>query len=178
MASPGNLHCANCISTLSFPIDQINTLWSTIQELAFYLRRRWLVTKTLTNGGPQDQQQMHPQHQSVNLRPYSISPNLDSDTQWMQIRTHWQIEWPGFVNVVECDVIVVCLRWWCWCDIILPLSISGFASESASKLDSRIRIRALNGLFHRIQPASEMTYTVSSGALNSTPTESNPNQIR
>ena len=121
------------------PYRSDQTLWSTIQELAFYLRRRWPVAKTLTNVGPQDQQQMHQQHQSVNLRPYSISPNLDSDTQWMQIRTHWQIEWPGFVNVVECDVIVVCLRWWCWCDIILPLSISGFASESASKLDSRTK---------------------------------------
>jgi len=38
----------------------------------------------------------------------------------------------GFVNVVDCDVIVVCLR---WCDVILLLSISGFASESTSKLD-------------------------------------------
>ena len=46
------------------------------------------------------------------------------------------------------------LRSWCWCDVILLLSISGFASESASKLDSRIRIRirALNWQFHWIQP--------------------------
>ena len=61
------------------------------------------------------------------------------------MRIHWQIEWSGFVNVVECDVIVVCLR---WCDVILLLSISRFASESVSKLDSRIRIRAQNGWFH------------------------------
>jgi len=30
----------------------------------------------------------------------------------------WQIEWSGFVGVVQCDVIVVCSRWWCWCDVI------------------------------------------------------------
>jgi len=35
--------------------------------------------------------------------------------------------------MVECDVIVVCLH---RCDVILLLSTSGFASESASKLDS------------------------------------------
>jgi len=93
---------------------------------------------------------MHPQRQSVNLQPSPISPNLDSDTQRMRIWIHWQGEWPGF----ECDVIVVCLRWRRWCDVIILLSTSGFASESVSKLDSRTRIRihALNGLFHRIQP--------------------------
>jgi len=41
-------------------------------------------------------------------------------------------------------------------DVILPPSTSGFASGSAaSKLDSRIRIRALNGgRFRRIRPES------------------------
>jgi len=64
------------------------------------------------------------------LWPYSIWPNLDSDSQWIRIWIHWHIERYGFVNVVECHAIVVCLCWWCWCDVILLLSISGFASES------------------------------------------------
>ena len=63
-------------------------------------------------------------------RMYSIWPNLDSDSQWIRIWIHWHIERYGFVNVVECDAIVVCLCWWCWCDVILLLSISGFATES------------------------------------------------
>ena len=73
------------------------------------------------------------------LRPYLIwvtesrsrfivYPDLDSVAN----RMVW------FVNVVECDVIVVCLHWRCWCDVILLLSTAGFASESVLKLDSWI----------------------------------------
>jgi len=81
------------------------------------------------------------------LWPYT-QPRLKSWTgpQRVSVRygqSHWQIEWPGFVGMVEYDVIAVRSR---CCDVILLLSTSGFASESASKLDSldsRIRIPAL-----------------------------------
>jgi len=73
----------------------------------------------------------------------------------------------GFVNVVDCDVIVVCLR---WCDVILLLSISGFASESMSKLDlldSWIRICTLNWRFHWIQPESRFRFGKSNMPIDS-----------
>jgi len=105
------------------------------------------------------------------LRPYSIwvtesrsrfvvYPDLDSVAHWMVL----------FVNVVECDVIVVCLHWWCWCDVILLLSTAGFASESALKLDSWIRIRRLNGRLHWIQiQIWQIKYAIRAGAWLITP---------
>ena len=72
------------------------------------------------------------------------------------------------MDVVECDVIVVCLRWSRWCDAILLIRTSGFASESASELDlldSRIRIRALNGRFRSIQAEYRLRFGKSNTAL-------------
>jgi len=71
---------------------------------------------------------------------------------WIRIWIHWQIEWSGFVDVVGSDVIVICLCvWWSQMPSFL-LSTSSFASESTSKLDSRIRIRVrtMSGLIHSI----------------------------
>jgi len=56
-----------------------------------------------------------------------------------------------------------------WRHSIVLLSISGFASESTSKLDSldlriRIRIRALNG---RFQPESTFEYAISNSLITS-----------
>ena len=36
MASPGNLHCVNCIGTLSFPIVKLLTVWS---QVTVFLRQ-------------------------------------------------------------------------------------------------------------------------------------------
>ena len=65
-------------------------------------------------------------------RPYSKRPNLHSGSRRIRIWIRWQIEWSEFVVVVECDVVVVCLRWRCRCDVILLLDTCGFASECAS----------------------------------------------